>query len=194
MVDLKLEVIVIPVDDIDRAKAFYTGLGWRLDADFDLPEFRVVQFTPPGSPTSIQFGRNVPPGAMLVVSDIDAAHAALTAAGATVGEVFHGSAARFVPGNRVPGRDPEGASYGSYLTFEDPDGNEWLLQEVTERLPGRVEAETAYASVDELKAALVRAAHAHGEHEARTGEAEPDWPDWYALYMVREQSGEALPE
>jgi catechol 2,3-dioxygenase-like lactoylglutathione lyase family enzyme len=143
MVDLKLEVVVIAVSDVDRAKDFYTGLGWRLDADFDLPEFRVVQLTPPGSPTSVQFGRNVPgpagpvKGLMLIVSDIGAAHGELAARGAPVGGVFHGSGARFVPEARVEGRDPEGASYGSYCSFEDPDGNEWLLQEIKQRLPGR---------------------------------------------------------
>jgi catechol 2,3-dioxygenase-like lactoylglutathione lyase family enzyme len=202
-VDLKLEAVVIPVSDVDRAKAFYEGLGWRLDADFATGgDYRIVQMTPPGSGCSIQFGTNVSsaaPGSVdglyLVVSDIDAARDELIARGAEVGEVFHEGAggARFHDLGRVPGRAPERGSYGSFATFADPDGNGWLLQEITTRLPGRVDTETTYPSAPDLAAALRRAAAAHGEHEKRIGEADPNWPDWYAEYMVREQAGEELP-
>jgi catechol 2,3-dioxygenase-like lactoylglutathione lyase family enzyme len=202
-VDLKLEVVVIPVSDADRAKAFYEGLGWRLDADVAAGrDFRIVQLTPPGSGCSIQFGTDVStaaPGSArsmyLVVSDIEAARDELVARGADVGEVFHegSGGARFHDAGRVAGRAPEGGSYGSFATFRDPDGNGWLLQEITTRFPGRVDAETSYASAADLAAALRRAAAAHGEHEKRTGEADPNWPDWYAEYMVREQAGEELP-
>src|SRR3954447_9922545 len=191
--DLKLEVVVIPVSDVDRAKEFYVSLGWRLDADFPFDNgFRVVQLTPPGSGCSVQFGTAMtaaPPGSAeglyLVVSDIEAARDQLAARGADVSEVFHPAApgAQFRPdgGDRVGGRSPDGASYGSFATFQDPDGNRWLLQEVTTRLPGRIEAaETAYASTADLVSALKRAAAAHGEHETRTGEADADWPEWYA--------------
>ncbi len=204
--DLKLEVVVIPVADADRAKEFYGRLGWRLDADFPFDNgFRVVQFTPPGSGTSVQFGTKMtsaPPGSAqglyLVVSDIEAAQGQLTAAGAEVSEVFHPGApgAQFAPdaSGRISGRAPDGASYGSFATFADPDGNCWLLQEVTTRLPGRVDAATtAYASVPDVAAALRRASAAHGEHEKRTGQADANWPDWYAAYMVAEQAGRGLP-
>ena len=202
--DMKLEVVVIPVSDVDRAKEFYEStLGWRLDADIARgDEFRIVQLTPPGSGCSIQFGTNVSaaaPGSAeslyLIVSDIEAARSELVARGVDVSEVFHEGVggARFHDPGREPGRAAEGTSYGSFATFSDPDGNGWLFQEITTRLPGRVDADTTYSSVDDLKSALVRAAAAHGEHEKRIGEADPDWPDWYADYMVREQAGEELP-
>jgi catechol 2,3-dioxygenase-like lactoylglutathione lyase family enzyme len=203
-VDLNLEVIVIPVSDVDRAKGFYAGLGWRLDADIaPSDDFRIVQFTPPGSGCSIQFGTNVASaapgsaeGLYLVVSDIEAARDELVAHGVEVTEVFHEGAggARFHDAGRVAGPPPDLHSYGSFAAFSDPDGNGWLLQEITTRLPGRVDpAATSFASASDLSGALRRAAAAHGEHEKRTGEADPDWPDWYAKYMVREQAGEELP-
>jgi catechol 2,3-dioxygenase-like lactoylglutathione lyase family enzyme len=202
--DMKLEVVVIPVRDVDRAKEFYGNLGWRLDADIAAGEsFRIVQLTPPGSACSVQFGTNVTsaaPGSAqslyLIVSDVEAARSELVARGAEVSEVFHEGAggARFHEAGRVAGPSPEGGSYGSFASFSDPDGNSWLLQEITERLPGRVEhRETTYVSAGDLSQALRRAAAAHGEHEARTGEADANWPDWYAEYMVREQAGEELP-
>ena len=207
LADLKFEAVVIPVADVDRAKTFYTGLGWRLDADFAFENgFRVVQFTPPGSGTSVQFGSNITTaepgsaqGLYLVVSDIEAARDELVARGADVTEVFHPGApgAQFKPAatsDRVSGTADDDASYGSFATFSDPDGNTWLLQQVTTRLPGRIVAtETAYASVYDLSQALQRAAAAHGEHEKRTGEYDKNWPDWYAAYMVAEQSGTQLP-
>jgi catechol 2,3-dioxygenase-like lactoylglutathione lyase family enzyme len=198
-VDMKLEVVVIPVSDVDRAKRFYGGLGWRLDADFPVGDaFRVVQFTPPGSPCSVHFGKGLTstvPGSAkgnyLVVSDIEAAHSELVGRGVGVSEVFH----RDGPGQpAISGPHPSHSSYSSYATFSDPDGNEWLLQEITERFPGRVEGDTAYASSAELAKALRRAAAAHGEHEKRMGgQRDENWPDWYAEYLVREQSGETLP-
>ena len=197
--DLKLEVVAIPVADVDRAKSFYGGLGWRLDADFPVSDsFRVVQFTPPGSPASIHFGTGITPatpgsasGLYLVVSDIEAARTQLIRGGGRVSEVFH----RAGPGQpAINGRDPEGRSYLSYATFSDPDGNSWLLQEITRRFPGRVDGDqTVYASASDLAAALRRAADAHGEHEKRTGEHDENWPDWYAAYMAAEQSGAARP-
>ena len=204
--DLKLEVVVIPVSDVDRAKEFYLGLGWRLDADFPISDdFRIVQVTPPGSGCSIQFGKGVSsaaPGSAegnyLVVSDIEAARSELVARGADVGEVFHeGGApplARFHPEGRVDGPAPDRTTYGSFATFSDPDGNGWLLQEITTRLPGRVAGDTTYESAPDLAEALRRAEAAHGEHEKRTGEADANWPDWYAAYMVAEQAGTELPE
>jgi catechol 2,3-dioxygenase-like lactoylglutathione lyase family enzyme len=204
--DLKLEVVVIPVSDVDRAKNFYTGLGWRLDADFATSEdFRIVQVTPPGSGCSVNFGTNVTaaaPGATqglhLVVSDIDAARAQLAERGADVSEVFHDVGGVFHHGGedgRVSGPAPDHASYGSFVSFADPDGNGWLLQEITTRLPGRIDpAATSFASSADLASALRRAAAAHGEHEARTGQADENWPDWYADYMGKEQAGEALPQ
>lgn len=198
--DMKLEVVAIPVSDVDRAKEFYAKLGWRLDADFIVGDaFRVVQFTPPGSPSSIHFGTGITSavpgsaqGLFLVVSDIEAARAELVSHGAKVSEVFH----RAGPGQpAVSGRDPEGRSYMSYATFSDPDGNGWLLQEITTRLPGRVDPDsTTFGSSTELAAALRRAAAAHGEHEARDGgRHDENWPDWYAAYMVAEHAGEELP-
>jgi len=206
-VDMKLEVAVIPVSDVDRAKKFYAGLGWRLDADFPFDNgFRVVQFTPPGSGCSIQFGTKITSaepgsaqGLYLIVSDVAAARDDLAAHGAQVSEVFHSGSpgAQFQPDGaegRVAGPAPSHASYGSFATFRDPDGNGWLLQEITVRLPGRVDAaETAFGSAADLANAMRRASAAHGEHEKRIGKADPDWPDWYAAYMVAEQAGTQLP-
>jgi catechol 2,3-dioxygenase-like lactoylglutathione lyase family enzyme len=205
MADLKLEAVVVPVADVDRAKAFYAGLGWRLDADFPFDNgFRIVQFTPPGSGCSVQFGTAVTSaapgsarGLYLVVSDIEAARAELLAHGAEVSEVFHPGApgAQFAEdgAGRVAGHGPDDGSYRTFATFADPEGNVWLVQEVTARLPGRVEGETAYASTSDLADALRRAEAAHGEHERRTGQADPDWPSWYAAYMVAERAGTDLP-
>jgi catechol 2,3-dioxygenase-like lactoylglutathione lyase family enzyme len=203
-VDLKLEVVVIPVSDVDRAKEFYDGLGWRLDADFSFDNgFRVVQFTPPGSGASIQFGPNMtsgPPGSVqnlyLIVSDVDAARDELVSHGVEVSEVFHPVApgAQFDsdPSGHLAGRSPD--SYSSFASFTDPDGNGWLLQEVTNRLPGRVDPSvTSFGSASDLASAMRRAAAAHGEHEKRIGEADANWPDWYAKYMVAEQAGTELP-
>jgi catechol 2,3-dioxygenase-like lactoylglutathione lyase family enzyme len=204
---MKFEVAVIPVSDVDRAKKFYAGLGWRLDADFPFDNgFRVVQFTPPGSGCSIQFGTKITSaapgsaqGLYLIVADIEAARDDLAAHGAQVSEVFHSGTpgAQFQPdgaAGRVAGPAPGHASYGSFATFRDPDGNGWLLQEITVRLPGRVDAaETAFASTADLASAMRRASAAHGEHEKRIGKADPDWPDWYAAYMVAEQAGTELP-
>jgi catechol 2,3-dioxygenase-like lactoylglutathione lyase family enzyme len=206
-VDLKLEVVVVPVADADRSKAFYAGLGWRLDADFSYDNgFRVVQFTPPGSPCSIQFGTKITAadpgsahGLYLIVPDIEAGRAELIRRGATLSEVFHAGdpGAQLRPGEtggRVMGPDPDHKSYSSFATFADPDGNGWLLQEVTERLPGRVDPDlTSFRSAGDLAGAMRRASEAHGEHEKRIGKADPDWPDWYASFMVAEQAGEELP-
>src|SRR6266581_4617195 len=202
--DLKLEVVVLPVSDVDRAKAFYGGLGWRLDADFSFDNgFRVVQFTPPGSDASIQFGTDMTSGApgsvqnlYLIVSDIEAARDALVAQGAQVSEVFHPAApgAQFHAdtSGHLGGRSPD--SYSSFASFSDPDGNGWLLQEITTRLPGRIDsAVTSFGSTSDLASAIDRASVAHGEHEKRTGEADPNWPDWYAEYMLAEQAGTELP-
>ncbi len=197
-VDMRLEVVVIPVSDVDRAKRFYGGLGWRLDADFVVGEaFRVVQFTPPGSACSIHFGTGITSaapgsaqGAYIVVSDIEAARADLVARGVEVSAVFH----RGVGEDPSTGLDPRRRSYFSYATFSDPDGNAWLLQEVTARYPGRVDGDdTTFASTADLADALRRAEAAHGEHERRTGRRDEDWPAWYAGFMVREQTGEGLP-
>jgi catechol 2,3-dioxygenase-like lactoylglutathione lyase family enzyme len=195
-VDMKLEVITIPVSDIDRAKEFYGGLGWRLDADFKDGGERAVQLTPPGSQCSIHLGKKVAgpaQGLFLVVSDIEAARDDLVRHGVEVSEVFHFAKGPGPFGGVVRGLAPDHQSYGSYATFTDPDGNGWLLQEVTTRFPGRVAGDTTYASVAELAEALRRAEAAHGEHEKRTGERDADWPSWYAEYMVKEQSGEELP-
>ena len=204
--DMKLEVVVIPVSDVDRAKEFYSRLGWRLDADRTAGDnFRLVQFTPLGSGASIQFGVNLTsaaPGSAqvmhLAVSDIEATRNELIARGIDVSDVFHcdiGTPCRFAGiGVRVSGLHPEHLSYYSFASFSDPDGNGWLLQEVTKRLPGRVTGgDTTYASAYDLAQAMTRAAKAHGEHEKRTGQTDPNWPGWYAEYMVREQSGEELP-
>jgi catechol 2,3-dioxygenase-like lactoylglutathione lyase family enzyme len=207
-VDMKLEVVVIPVSDVDRAKEFYLRLGWRLDADRAAGSgFRLVQFTPPGSGSSVQFGVNLTSaapgsaqGQLLIVSDIEAAHRQLVSHGVDASEVFHcatGTGCRF-PGIdvRVSGPAPDHASYHSYATFSDPDGNGWILQEVTTRLPGRVDSSsTTFASTNDLESALRRAAAAHGEHEKRTGgQRDENWPGWYAEYMVSEQAGKELPK
>jgi len=199
-IDMKFEAAVIPVADVDRAKRFYGNLGWRLDADFVIGDaFRVIQFTPPGSQASIHFGKGLTPaapgstqGLYLVVSDIEAARAELIARGADVSEVFH----RAGPGqSALSGRDPQRRSYMSYATFKDPDGNGWLLQEVTARLPGRVDGDTTFASSSDLAVALRRAAAAHGEHEKQTGgNHDASWPDWCAEYITAEQSGKPLPQ
>jgi catechol 2,3-dioxygenase-like lactoylglutathione lyase family enzyme len=206
-VDLKLEAVVIPVSDVDRAKKFYGNLGWRLDADFRFDNgFRAVQFTPPGSGCSVQFGTNITSaasgsaqGLYLIVSDIEAARDELVARGVEVSEVFHAGTpgGQFQPdgtSGRVSGPAPDHASYGSFATFNDPDGNGWLLQEITTRLPGRINAvETAFTSTADLASALRRAEAAHGEHEKRTGQRDANWPDWYAAYMMAEQTGTELP-
>jgi catechol 2,3-dioxygenase-like lactoylglutathione lyase family enzyme len=204
-IDEKLEVVVIPVSDVDRAKDFYTSLGWRLDADVaDDHGFRIVQLTPPGSACSIQFGSKMtsaPPGSAtimyLVVSDVQAARDAIAGLGIAVSEVFHeGSLGdRFDAAARIPGAAGDRATYGSFASFSDPDGNSWLLQEITTRLPGRIEAGvTAFDSVDELASAMRRASVAHGEHEKRTGGPDENWPAWYAAFMAAEQAGTELPE
>ncbi|MGZ3699594.1 MAG: VOC family protein [Bdellovibrionota bacterium] len=194
-VDLKLEVVVIPVADVDRAKNFYVGLGWRLDGDFVFSETsRAVQVTPPGSRCSVVFGKGVTsaapgsvPGFYLVVSDIEAARADLTKRGAQVSEPFHGGD----NGERIVGMDPKRRSYFTFASFSDPDGNTWLLQEIKERLPGRVDpSETAFASQSELASALRRAEAAHGVHEKQLGHRDENWPEWYAQYMIEEQTGE----
>ena len=203
-VDMKLEVVVIPVSDVGRAAEFYERLGWRKDADIANGDSRLLQFTPPGSPCSIIFGTGVtpsPPGSAqflhLVVADIEAARDELVAAGVETSGVYHdagGGFNRFDPSVRADGPDPERRSYASFLTFDDPDGNLWVLQEITTRFEGRIDSgETSYASVADLAGAMRRAAKAHGEHEARTGEADANWPDWYAAYMVAEQNGAELP-
>jgi catechol 2,3-dioxygenase-like lactoylglutathione lyase family enzyme len=205
-VDLKLEVVVIPVSDVDRAKEFYSKLGWRLDADFPFDNgFRVVQFTPPGSGSSVQFGSKITsaaPGSAkeyLIVSNIEAARDQLAARGVEVSEVFYPGTpgAQFQPDDangRITGPAPDHASYSSFATFSDPDGNGWLLQEITTRLPGRIDgAQTAFASTADLASALRRAAAAHGGHEKRIRMEDENWPDWYAAYMVAEQAGTELP-
>jgi len=193
-VDMKLEVVTIPVSDIDRATEFYVGLGWRQDVT--PPGSGIVQLTPPGSGCSVQFGTNrtsAEPGSaqntFLIVTDIQAAYDYLVGRGIQVSGVFHVG-----PDGPVSGAAPEHASYGSLAAFSDPDGNSWLLQEITTRLPGRVDAtETAFASTADLANAMRRASVAHGEHEKRIGEADENWPDWYAAYMVAEQAGTELP-
>ena len=201
-VDLKLEVVAIPVSNVDRSKEFYAGLGWRLDVDAELAKgLRVVQFTPPGSGCSIAFGTGVTPAEPgsahhleLVVSDIVAAREELAARGANPSEVFHGSP--FNPAARISGPDPQRTSYRSFAIFEDPDGNSWTVQEVTTRAPGRIDPDvTSFSSTNDLASAMRRASVAHGVHETRHGgEYDKDWPDWYAAYMVAEQSGAELPE
>lgn len=208
--DMKLEIVVIPVSDVDRAKAFYANLGWRLDADFAGDDgYRVIQFTPPGSGASVIFGNNVTAaapgsaqGLYLVVSDIAAARQALLGRGVAVSELFHAGDKTVGPDEpylfgrtRVSGADPEQRSYRSFASFNDPDGNGWLFQQVTARLPGRVDADTTFSSSADLAAALRRAAAAHGEHEKRHGgQHDANWPDWYAAYVVAEQAGAELPQ
>ena len=196
-VDMKLEVEIIPVSDVDGAKEFYERLGWRFDDDVaPLDGLRIVQFTPPGSGASITFGLGLTtaaPGSAgngLVVSDIEAAHAELVGRGIEVSDIWHGPP--FPVEARQPGPDPERTSYGSFFSFTDPDGNTWLAQEVTTRHPGRVNTgETGYASTADLEGALRRAEAAHREHEKRSQDT--DWPAWYAAYMVAEQAGTDLP-
>jgi catechol 2,3-dioxygenase-like lactoylglutathione lyase family enzyme len=201
-VDMKLEVVVIPVSDVDRAKEFYGGLGWRLDADFTAGGGRVVQFTPPGSQCSVHFGTNLTStapgsaqGMFLIVADIQAARNELLGHGVAVSEVFHFTGFDRVNANaQVSGPAPNRQSYGSFASFSDPDGNGWLLQEITTRLPGRIDpAATSFGSASDLASALRRAAAAHGEHEKRIGAADTNWPDWYASYIVAEQAGAELP-
>ena len=209
-VDMKLEIVVIPVSDVDRAKRFYGDLGWRLDADFAAgDDFRVIQFTPPGSGCSVIFGRNVTAaapgsaqGLYLVVSDIEAARKDLLDRGIKVSKAFHaagdvhvGTDEAYLFGRvRVGGLDPERGSYRSYASFSDPDGNGWLFQEVTARAPGRIEGDTTFSSSADIASALRRAATAHGEHEKRNGgQHDVNWPDWYAEYIAKEQAGEPLP-
>jgi catechol 2,3-dioxygenase-like lactoylglutathione lyase family enzyme len=202
-IDMKLETVVIPVSDVDRAKQFYESLGWRLDADLGGGDFRIVQLTPPGSGCSVQFGKGLTsaaPGAaqnLLVVSDIEAAHTELVGDGVQGAEVFHDGAGgydRWTRDIRATGPDPERRTYASFAEFTDPDGNLWQLQEITNRLPGRVDpTTTVYTSVGDVTGALKRAAAAHGEHEKRTGQADENWPEWYASYMVAEATGAELP-
>jgi catechol 2,3-dioxygenase-like lactoylglutathione lyase family enzyme len=197
MVDLKLEVLNLPVSDVDRAKKFYMDLGWRLDGDFKFSEtVRSVQLTPPGSPCSVIIGTGsttAAPGSaqgmFLVVSDLKDARAALAERGVAVSEPFH----RGANGAMEPGMDPQKRSYFSFASFRDPDGNTWLLQEITQRLPGRVEAPTEYESHSDLVSALRRAEAAHGVHEKKLGQRDADWPDWYAKFMESEQSGAEPP-
>jgi catechol 2,3-dioxygenase-like lactoylglutathione lyase family enzyme len=206
-VDMKLEVQVIAVSDIERSKKFYERLGWRLDDDVaPIEGLRNVQFTPPGSGTSVSFGLGLTtaaPGSAvtgLTVSDIEAAHDELVSRGIDVSDIWHGPP--FPVQARQPGIDPERTSYGSFCYFTDPDGNTWLVQEVTTRLPGRIDAtETGYVSAADLESALRRAEAAHREHEKRTGRShlfhrsdqDENWLDWYAAYMVAEQAGTDLP-
>src|ERR1700723_3837707 len=209
-VAMKFEVVVSPVSDVDRAKEFYGRLGWRLDADYDNgKDFRVIQFTPPASGCSIIFGKNVTAaapgstqGLYLIISDIQAARKELLDRGVQISEVFHnegvyaGTDEPFLFGRvRVSGPDPQHRSYRSFASFKDPDGNGWLFQEITARLPGRIDsAATSFASADDLADAMRRASVAHGEHEKRIGAADPNWPDWYAKYMVAEEAGKELPK
>jgi catechol 2,3-dioxygenase-like lactoylglutathione lyase family enzyme len=210
-VDMKLEVIVIPVSDVDRAKEFYVKLGWRLDAEFAAgDDFRIMQFTPPGSGCSVIFGKNITTaapgsaqGLYLIVSDIDSARNDLLGRGIEVSEVFHNEGTFLGPDDpyifgrvRVSGPDPNQGSYRSFASFSDPDGNGWVFQEVTTRLPGRLDASaTSFASAEDLASAFRRAEAAHGEHEKRMGgERDANWPEWYAAYMVAEQAGSELPQ
>lgn len=209
--DMKFEIVVIPVSDVDRAKEFYMRLGWRLDADYDNgKDFRVTQFTPPGSGCSVIFGKNLTAaapgsaqGLYLIVADIEAARENLLRLGVKIGEVFHGGDDVYAGPDepylfgriRVKGRDPEHRSYRSFASFSDPDGNGWLLQEITMRLPGRIDSTaTTFASANDLASAFRRAEAAHGEHEKLLGHRDEDWPDWYAAYMIAEQSGKELPK
>jgi catechol 2,3-dioxygenase-like lactoylglutathione lyase family enzyme len=210
-VDMKFEIVVIPVSDVERAKEFYTRLGWRLDADYDNGnDFRVIQFTPPGSGCSVIFGKNVTAaapgsaqGLYLIVSDIESARDNLRRRGVKVSEEFHGTGDAYAGQDepylfgriRVKGPDPDHRSYRSFASFSDPDGNGWLFQEITTRLPGRIDSTaTTFASANDLASAFRRAEAAHGEHERRIGQRDANWPDWYAAYMVAEQSGKELPQ
>ena len=194
-VDMKLEVVVIPVSDVERAVKFYASLGWRQDVT--PPGSGVFQFTPPGSGCSVQWGvgrTTAAPGSAqglwLIVTDIQAALDKLAAAGAKADEVYH-----FGAGGKADGLDPERNSYRSFASFRDPDGNRWLFQEITTRLPGRIDSGvTSYGSASDLASAMRRAEKAHGEHEKRTGQRDANWADWYAAYMAAEQTGGTLPE
>jgi len=193
-VDMKLEVIVIPVSDVERAEQFYRRLGWRQDVT--PPGSGVFQFTPHGSACSVQFGKTLTsaaPGAAqrtyLIVSDIEGAREALMEAGIEVSEIFH-----LGPNGPVSGPDPDHGSYRSLATFSDPDGNSWLLQEITTRLPGRIDSGvTSFGSATDLATAMRRAEAAHGEHEKRLGQRDANWSNWYAAYMAAEQAGTDLP-
>jgi len=193
-IDMKLEVVVIPVSDGERAAKFYASLGWRQDVT--PPGSGIFQFTPPGSGCSVQWGAGrttAAPGSAeglwLIVSDLQAALESLAAVGVAVDEVFHIGAQ-----GKESGLDPQRGTYRSFASFRDPDGNHWLFQEITTRLPGRIDsAATTFASASDLASAMRRAAAAHGEHEKRIGKADANWPDWYAAYMVAEQAGKDLP-
>ncbi len=194
-VDMKLEVVVIPVSDVERAAKFYASLGWRQDVT--PPGSGVFQFTPPGSGCSVQWGAGrttAAPGSAqglwLIVSDLQAALDKLAAAGVEVDEVFHIGAK-----GKESGLDPQRGTYRSFASFRDPDGNHWLFQEITNRLPGRLDpGATTFANAPDLASAMRRAEAAHGEHERRTGQRDANWSDWYAEYMVAEQSGAKRPE
>jgi catechol 2,3-dioxygenase-like lactoylglutathione lyase family enzyme len=209
-VAMKFEIVVIPVSDVDRAKKFYGNLGWRLDADYDNgQDFRVIQFTPPGSGCSVIFGKNITAaapgsaqGMYLIVSDIAAARAELLGRGVQISDVFHDAGGGYAGPDqpylfgrlRVSGPDPEHRSYRSFASFSDPDGNGWLLQEITTRLAGRIDpAATSFGSASDLASAFRRAEAAHGEHEKRIGQRDANWPEWYAAYMVAEQAGTERP-
>jgi catechol 2,3-dioxygenase-like lactoylglutathione lyase family enzyme len=204
-VDMKLEVVAIPVSDVERAAQFYRKLGWRQDADIGKGDGRRLQFTPPGSPCSVLISKGIAPAlpgtaqfVHLIVSDIVAAREELVRKGVDASEVFHDAAGgynRFDKNARASGPDPQRRSYASFLIFNDPDGNGWVLQEITARFPGRIDSSTtSFASTADLASAMRRAAAAHGEHEKRTGAPDPNWPDWYAAYMVAEQNGKGLPQ
>ena len=194
-IEMKLEVIVLPVSDVNRAEQFYRRLGWRQDVT--PPGSGVFQFTPHGSSCSIQFGKNLTsasPGSAqrtyLIVSDIEAARDTIMATGIEVSEIFH-----FGPNGPVNGPDPEHGTYRSLATFSDPDGNSWLLQEITIRLPGRIDiGVTSFGSASALASAMRRAEAAHGEHEKLLGQRDANWSDWYAEYMAAEQAGTKLPQ
>lgn len=200
-VDMKFEVIVIPVADVDRSKAFYTKLGWRLDADFPYDNgFRIVQFTPPGSGCSVQFGAKITTaapgsaqGLYLIVSNLEAARKALFARGVEVSEVFHtlkpGAQFRPESDGRASGPDPGSRSYSSFVTFSDPDGNTWLFQEITTRLPGRGLGNLDVSTLTEL---LVETEQHHGEYEPTA--PKHHWSGWYAAYMVARQDGKTPEE
>jgi predicted enzyme related to lactoylglutathione lyase len=203
--DMKVEIIVIPVSNVDRAKGFYAALGWRLDADISASkQYRVVQFTPPGSACSIIFGSGVTPtapgsvqGLYLIVSNIEVARADLLDRGVKVSEPFYDVSGLFHHLNGegiVTGLQPQRKSYGTYASFSDPDGNGWFLQEITARLPGRVSSsDVGFTSSTELASALRRASAAHEEHQRRIGRQDANWPDWYAEYIFSEQTGKPLP-
>jgi catechol 2,3-dioxygenase-like lactoylglutathione lyase family enzyme len=204
---MHLEIQVIPVSDVDRSKEFYTRLGWRFDDDVaPLDGLRIVQFTPPGSAASITFGQGLTtavPGSAeggLTVSDIEAAHDDVVSRGVDASDIWHGPP--FPAEARQPGPDPERTSYGSFFSVDDPDGNTWLIQEVTTRRPGRVDAAgPAFASTADLASALRRAEAAHREHEKHAGRShlfhrpgeDQEWPAWYAAYLAAEQAGTDLP-